>query len=264
METFSIEYALLAAQIALLDVITPELRAVVVDICKNKEDNTFLLYFYYDGKVSEKMIDLWQCAATETSANLGADFFLHETIERLAYPKAIPLQGKFAYLRKESSPLSISSTIIPINKEIVNFHEIIGSFESPVDGEKYETTLGISPQKENRSYIIPGKPEKFTISITPTVYALLSIQRALLGKVVPALRMVTVELSNEEKLLYIRFYYDGEVALEIIYLWELAIAEVFADCGPDYALNYEIQRLDMPKKMPMRGRMAYERKEEVD
>lgn len=37
MEVFSIGYALLAMQCALLYVVTPELRAVVIDICKKKD-----------------------------------------------------------------------------------------------------------------------------------------------------------------------------------------------------------------------------------
>ncbi|MES2122723.1 MAG: hypothetical protein V4492_08115 [Chlamydiota bacterium] len=98
MKQISIEYALLSAQRSLLDVVTPELRAVVVDVCH--EDNLMYMYFYYDGEVSEKLIDLWQCATAEASAPLGPDCFLDYGVERLDYPKEIPLRGRYAYLRK--------------------------------------------------------------------------------------------------------------------------------------------------------------------
>ena len=99
METFSIGYALLAMQNALLDVVTPELRAVVVDVDKEKK----LLYirFYYHGKISEELLDLWDCAITEASADLGPDCILDNDVERLDYPNEIPFRGRYAYLRKE-------------------------------------------------------------------------------------------------------------------------------------------------------------------
>ena len=99
METFSIEYALLAMQRALLDAVTPELRAVVVNVYKEKR----LLYlrFYYDGEVPEELIELWQCAITEGSASFGPDSFLDDEVERLDYPQPIPLCGSYVYLRKE-------------------------------------------------------------------------------------------------------------------------------------------------------------------
>jgi hypothetical protein len=50
---------------------------------------------------SEKLIDLWQCAITEASVALGPDCVLDDGVERLDYPKKIPLRGRYAYLRKE-------------------------------------------------------------------------------------------------------------------------------------------------------------------
>jgi hypothetical protein len=96
---YSIEYALLAVQRALLDTITPELRAVVVDF--SQKNKSLYIRFYYDRKVSEKLIDLWQCAITEASAAFNADYSLDDGVERLDYPQKIPLRGQYAYLRKE-------------------------------------------------------------------------------------------------------------------------------------------------------------------
>ncbi len=258
METFSVGYALLSMQSALSDVITPELRAVIVNICPKTE--VFFMYFYYDGKASEKMIDLWQCACTEASAHLGPDCFVEETIERLDFPKKIPCCGTYAYLRKESPPLPPGSTVYPVSKKIVQFDKPVGFFASPIDGQKHKTNLGIVQEE---SIIIPVKPTYYKIPITPAAYALLSMQRALLGRVVPSLRLVTVDLPEKGKTLHIRFCYEGQASPEMIYLWELTVADVYADCGPDYVLEYEIVRVDIPEKMPWRGRLAYERQEEV-
>ena len=95
----SISYALLATQNALLGVVTPELRAVVVDFCK--EQKLLYIRFYYHGEISEKCIDLWQCAITEASADLGPDCVLDDGVERLDYPNKIPVRGRYAFLRKE-------------------------------------------------------------------------------------------------------------------------------------------------------------------
>ncbi len=97
METFSLPYALLSVQRALLGVVTPELRAVVVDL----DDARQVLYirFYYHGEVSEDLIELWNCAITEV--DLGPDCFFDEGIERLDYPNKIPFRGRYAYRRRE-------------------------------------------------------------------------------------------------------------------------------------------------------------------
>ncbi|MCX6989859.1 MAG: hypothetical protein NTX49_02155 [Chlamydiae bacterium] len=99
MEIFSIEYALLAMQNALLGAVTPELRAVAIDI--DKDSDMFTVRIYYDGEASEKQLDVWRCAVTESSADLGIDCRVDDYIERLDYPKKIPNLGHFAYFRKE-------------------------------------------------------------------------------------------------------------------------------------------------------------------
>ncbi len=99
MELFSISYVLLSVQNALLGVVTPDLRAVVVDVSKEKK----LLYirFYYHGTVQREIIELWECAITESSADFGPESTLDEKIERLDHPKEIPFRGRYAFLRKE-------------------------------------------------------------------------------------------------------------------------------------------------------------------
>lgn len=101
MENFSveIEYALLSMQAALLREVTPELRAVSIDLDQN--EMLMHAYFYCDKEISEKQLDTWQCVTTEASASMLPRFILEPKIERLDYPRQIPLKGYFIYLRKE-------------------------------------------------------------------------------------------------------------------------------------------------------------------
>lgn len=262
MEIFSIEYALLAVQRALLGAVAPELRAVIVDF--SKETQFLYVRFYYEGEASEKLVDLWECAITEASAALGPDCVLDDGVERIDYPQEIPSRGRYAYLRMEdsfSTNQSFSEISTNTGREIVDFKENIGLFVSPATGEKVNTNWGVIHYAHDGCHIIPGKPPTYKIEIVPVAYALLALQRALLGSVTPELRAIIVDVSNEESLLYIRFYYDGQVIQELVDLWECAISEVVADFGADYALDEKVQRLDYPQKIPFRGRYAYSRYE---
>ena len=90
---------------------------------------------------------------------------------------------------------------------------------------------------------------------------LLATQRALLGVITQELRAVIVDLDNEKNVVYIRFYYHGEISEELIDLWDCAITEVIAAMDLEYVLDQGIERLDYPQKIPVRGRYAYRRKE---
>ncbi len=261
MEIFSVEYALLAVQNALLDVVTPELRAVIVDICK--EADQFYLHFYYDGEVSEKLIDLWQCATTEASADLGPDCLLDDGVERLDYPQEIPIRGRYAYLRREPNQPArwySSKTSIFIKREIVDFKEKIGIFVNPVSLEIVDTSWGVIHYGKDGSHIIPAKPTSYNIEIFPLAYVLLSIQRAILGTVTPELRAIVADVDEANKMLYIRFYYDGDFSTQVLDEWECVMTEITADCT-DYALDEGIEKLPYPQKISFRGRYAYLRKE---
>ncbi|MCX6987178.1 MAG: hypothetical protein NT065_03335 [Chlamydiae bacterium] len=103
MKQFSVEYALLGIQSALLGEVIPALRAVFVNVDPDQE--IFYCYFYQDGKMSEVNQDIWECVITEASADLG-HCFVTSKIERLDYPKVIEGRGYCAYLRKEESGLT--------------------------------------------------------------------------------------------------------------------------------------------------------------
>ncbi|VHO04265.1 polymorphic toxin type 50 domain-containing protein [Candidatus Rhabdochlamydia sp. T3358] len=259
MEVSSTGYALLAMQCALLYVVTPELRAVVIGICKKKK--ILYMHFYYEGEVSEELIELWQCAVTEAS-DLESNWELDDRIERLDYPQEIPSHGRYAYLRREPNMLSqnVSEVPIIITREIKDFKEKIGVFISPVSEEKVSTSWGVIHTTKDESHIIPAKPASYKIKeITPIAYALLAIQRALLGLATPELRGIVADIQDQE--LYIRFYYDKGISYEIFESWEFAITKVIADMGSDYLFDTGIERLDYPQEIPFRGRYAYLRKE---
>ncbi len=262
MEIISVGYALLAIQRALLDAVTPELRAVVLDI--DTEKRSLYMRCYYDGNISEQLIDLWECAISEAHAALGPDCFLDDGVERLDYPKKIPLRGIYAYLRKEgaaSRPQSVAKAYKPIERELVDFKEKIGIFVSPVAHEQVDTSWGVIHYAEDGTHIVPARPESYKIEIFLVAYALLGIQRALLGVVMPALRAVIVDIGEKETLLYIRFYYDGEISSEMIEDWECALTESIADFGRGFSFDTRVEKLPYPQEIPFRGRYAYLRKE---
>ena len=213
MEYFSIEYALLAIQSALLKVVSPELRAVVINLDIAKQ--TFFAQVYYDSDVSEELIDEWDCAIAEASADLGPDCFVHSAIKRLDYPEKIPLGGFIAYMRKE-------------------------------DNSAHFTESGYS---------------QVSIKEQSISYALLATQQALLAVVTPELRAVVVDFKNDERLLYIRFFYDGEVSKSLTDLWQNASLKVRCDFGGNCVLDGQAERVDFPKPIPFRGRYAFLRKE---
>ena len=263
METFSLGYALLSTQGALLDAITPSLRAVVVDVCKDSQ--WLYLHFYYDGEASEKEIDLWQCAITEASAHLGPDCDLDNEVTRWDYPKVIPSRGRYAYFRKESSlPLPMmgsenSSSII--SREIAPLKKEIDRFIDPISGETINTSWGVIHHTIEEDHLIPLKPPTYPIDTFPIAYALLAVQHAFLQKITPELRAIVVDVNQENKLLYIHCYYHGEVPTSLLGLWELGLTEASAALGSDYTWDLGAHRLDTPQPIPFRGRYAHLRYE---
>ncbi len=85
-------------QNALVGEVTPELRAVVINI--DLDEEIFYAWFYYDGSVSEERIDLWECVISEATAHIP-ECFIKSRVMRLDYPEKIPPGGYCAYMRKE-------------------------------------------------------------------------------------------------------------------------------------------------------------------
>ena len=91
--------SILSMQKALLHIVTPELRAVIIDLDNNK--NVFFVRFYYDGIVNDTILDLWRSSIKKANAELHFDFTLDSNVERLDFPQEIPFRGRCVFLRKE-------------------------------------------------------------------------------------------------------------------------------------------------------------------
>lgn len=92
-------YALLATQRALLGEVTPNLRAVVIDLIPEEKKGG--IFFYFHGEITETDFDVASCAITEITASFPVGYSFAEHIERLDAPAKIPVYGRLAYLRKE-------------------------------------------------------------------------------------------------------------------------------------------------------------------
>lgn len=85
-------------QVALLDHITPNLRAVSVT-CKEKE---IKLFFYYDNDPSEEERELANLSDTEFISDIPVSIRTDFEIVHLPQPLPVPRQGMLVYMRYES------------------------------------------------------------------------------------------------------------------------------------------------------------------
>ena len=87
----------------------------------------------------------------------------------------------------------------------------------------------------------------------------LSLQRAFLGEVFPALRSVSVEWSERD----IRFYayIDGPPQAEDLESLSCVGAEVTADFPDEISVDYEVIRLDSPAPIEDARERVYSRRE---
>ena len=94
----------------------------------------------------------------------------------------------------------------------------------------------------------------------PPIYdALLGIQAALGNSVAPQLRAVTLDVEKNE--LFFFFFYDGEVTDELFELASCAVTEVDIHPPQDFT-HQHIVRLDCPETIPIKGKLAFLRKEQ--
>lgn len=103
--------AFLGMKRALFDRITPFLRAVKIDLDKERE--IYICYFYYDAPIDDELFDLASCAAAEASES----WFCAEHILQWDFPKKIPEEGVYAYLRKEEGSIPPSVRLLERSKD---------------------------------------------------------------------------------------------------------------------------------------------------
>ncbi|MBS0605942.1 MAG: hypothetical protein KF898_01355 [Parachlamydiales bacterium] len=99
--------------------------------------------------------------------------------------------------------------------------------------------------RENRSFFIEE-------DIWPLYIFQLDMQEALLGKVTPSLRLVTVRIDPHQRKLISNFYYDGKISDEDFRLAQAAIQDARISF-PDYSIESQIERIDFPNKIPVDG-----------
>jgi len=112
--------ALLGTQIALWGEITPNLRAVTVNI---DGITGLLIEFFYDGSITEEIKKTAAEITMEASCFFPADFPYCDRLTRIDYPDEIPFSGRFVYFRKEPKstpvPISIDPGVIPVRGKIL-------------------------------------------------------------------------------------------------------------------------------------------------
>lgn len=196
-----IHYVLLSLQGALINAVTPGLRAVTIDLDEINHER--LPCFFYDGELSEELLDLSSCILVEVETGTVEHYYCREQILRLDFPEKIPIRGKVAFLRNEPT--------LPEFK------------------------------KEGRAFLLEDTP--------PLAVFRLDMQEALLGKVTPALRHVSVAVNPDEKKLFAFFIYDGEISEKDFKLANAAIQESRGSF-PEYTMDSFIERIDSPNDFP--------------
>ena len=190
--------------------VTPSLRAVTVNLDMERE--IYICYFFYDGPITEKLLDLASCSATEASDCWSCD----EHYIQVDFPTPVPVNGALAYLRKEP---------------------------------------GISPPEVSllpRPSIAIGK-----------AYLSYAMQQGLLGRVVPSLRMVTVDADEKQQSMHFYFYYDEEITEELLNLSKEAIAIAKKALPETFTSKEEVVFFPYPKRIPtVGGYGVYSRQEE--
>ena len=200
---------LLYLQSALANCVTPELRAITLDIDEKK--SLRILRFFYDTEITWELEDHVSTLMVEVESSF-------EVIQ-LDSSKPIPTQvKKLAYLRYE---------------------ETLPKFER---------------DKESRAFLLK---EGF---LHNAVFRL-DMQQALLGRVTPALRHVSVAANPSKKQLIAHFIYDGKISALNCELASAAIQDSRISFA-DYEMESFIERVDYPNEMTHRGQcLAYWRQE---
>ena len=232
MEENSLNYGLLCMQSGLYECVIPQLRAVVLNI--SIENKIFDIKLYYDGEISEKVLDLWDCAICEASSHFT--YGVEQSIERLDYPIPIPLTGQFVYWRKESV-----------------FHsELI----KPIFEKKLIDSMKKMPLK-----IFELLPQDFLDNIKATIkgYFLLIVQEALLGQVEPNLREVALEWKNS--FLFVHFYYDQKISSSNEQSVENVMKHIKSYMHPKSYLEKRVVLIAQKHKLPVHQAVVYRRYE---
>jgi len=95
------------------------------------------------------------------------------------------------------------------------------------------------------------------VDFDPVIDARLSIQRALLGEVVPELRVVAFSINAEA--VDVRFYFDGMISEDAEESASCVETEILADYDPDDIVMVHCIRSDYPAQISDAGVWVYRR-----
>ena len=96
------------------------------------------------------------------------------------------------------------------------------------------------------------------VDFDPVIDARLSIQRALLGEVMPELRVVAFSI-NAEAVVDVRFYFDGMISEDAEESASCVETEILADYDPEDTVMIHCIRLDYPAQVSDDGVWVYRR-----
>ena len=117
--------------------------------------------------------------------------------------------------------------------------------EIPIRGKvayyRYEPHLPKFP-KENRAHLLKD------LKMRPVIVLVLNMQEALLGKVTPNLRLVSVKVEEEQKLLKFYFVYDGGISEKNTQMANEAIQEASVPFT-GFKIEKRIERMDYSKSI---------------
>lgn len=89
----------------------------------------------------------------------------------------------------------------------------------------------------------------------------LSINRALLGEVIPSLRKVALEWVPNADTACIIFYHSGPISDNVEEHYSYIHTEVEADFIIEPKIDYKVVQCDYPASLPKEGYLIYQRKE---
>ncbi len=107
---------------------------------------------------------------------------------------------------------------------------------------------------------MPIKIDKQVMSLQSQL--LLSVQRALLDEIDSNLRAVKINWDETKEIIYLYFYFDGQITNENINSASCVAGEVAGDFLPEVEVVENCTRVDSPKETPSQKLIAFRRKEQ--
>ena len=246
---------------ALWNEVTPQLRAVTVDLCE--KTRSYRMCVYYDGDATETQLDLWDCVICEASVDFDIFYEHLQSIIRIDYPIPIPQTGRLVYLRKEplkSFRAQASYPEIKVNRVFKSDQVEEGLFIDPMDLKTCRSSLQLIQTIDGIKTIKIARPFFLLREPYLEAYAVLSLQKALLGRVITELRAVITEVLEGSNHVFVRFFYETPLTQDILLEWEEALSEVMADFGEGFTFDMALVLLPYPQPIPFHGCYVYLKK----